>query len=37
MVTGDHIETARYVAIKSGLISENEAKEDGVIITGAQF
>jgi Ca2+-transporting ATPase len=37
MMTGDHIETAKYVAIQSGLISEEEADEEGVVIDATQF
>jgi magnesium-transporting ATPase (P-type) len=37
MVTGDHIETARYVAVQAGIISELDSKEDGVIMTGEDF
>lgn len=37
MVTGDHIETARWVGIQSGLITEQDAKEDGVVVTGEEF
>jgi P-type Ca2+ transporter type 2C len=37
MMTGDHIETARYVALKTGIISPEEANEDGVVITGEEF
>jgi Ca2+-transporting ATPase len=36
-MTGDHIETAKYVAIQSGLISEEEADEEGVVIDATQF
>lgn len=37
MVTGDHIETAKWVGIQSGIITEADAKEDGVVITGEDF
>lgn len=37
MVTGDHIDTARWVGLKTGLITAQEAQEDGVIMTGAEF
>lgn len=37
MMTGDHIETARYVALKTGIITQEEANEDGVVITGEEF
>lgn len=34
MVTGDHIETAKFVAIAAGIITEADSKEDGVVLTG---
>ena len=37
MVTGDHIETARYVGIQSGIVTEQEVNEDGVVMTGEEF
>jgi Ca2+-transporting ATPase len=37
MVTGDHIETARWVAIQCGIIDKEEAYEDGVAMTGDEF
>lgn len=37
MVTGDHIETAKYVAIAAGIITEADSKEDGVVLTGQDF
>lgn len=37
MITGDHIETALYVAKKVGIISEEEANYDGIYMTGEQF
>lgn len=37
MVTGDHIETAKYVGIRCGLITDEDAKEPGVVVTGEEF
>ena len=37
MVTGDHIETAKRVAIKAGIITESEANTPGVCLTGEEF
>lgn len=37
MVTGDHIKTAKQVAIKAGIITEAEANIPGTCITGAEF
>jgi len=37
MITGDHIETARAVAIETGILSFEESQEEGVVITGEQF
>ena len=37
MVTGDHIETARHVGLVSGILNEQDAQEDGVVMTGEDF
>jgi magnesium-transporting ATPase (P-type) len=37
MVSGDHLETARQVAIKVGIITKAESTMPGVCITGAEF
>ena len=37
MVTGDHIETARWVGIQSGIIEKEDAYKDGVVMTGDEF
>jgi len=37
MVTGDHMDTALYVAVKAGIISEEEASLDGICMTGEYF
>jgi len=34
MITGDHIETAKAVAIESGIITESESNTPEVCITG---
>ena len=33
MVTGDHLETAKYVAMSSGLLSPEEIEKEGVVLT----
>ena len=37
MMTGDHIETARETAVQAGIISPDEAHEDGVVISSETF
>jgi len=37
MITGDHFETARYVAYKAGIISKVEKDGKDVVMTGSQF
>jgi len=37
MITGDHFETARYVAYKAGIISKVEYDGKDCVMTGAQF
>lgn len=37
MLSGDHIETARQVAYKAGLITQEEMYDEGVVITAQQF
>jgi len=37
MVSGDHIETAKSVAIKAGIITEHEANDRYVCMTGEEF
>ena len=37
MISGDHIETAKSVAIKAGIIAEQEANEKNVCMTGEEF
>ena len=37
MVTGDHIETARHVGLVCGILNEQDAQEDGVVMTGEDF
>ena len=37
MVTGDHLETAKYVALKTGIVSLDECNLEGIALTGDQF
>ena len=37
MVSGDHMETSRQVAIQTGIISKVEAYQPGVCMTGEEF
>ena len=37
MISGDHLETAKSVAIKAGIISETEANDRYVCMTGEEF
>lgn len=37
MVSGDHVDTCKYVANKTGIITEAEMKVKGVFMTGQQF
>jgi magnesium-transporting ATPase (P-type) len=37
LVTGDHLETAKYVATKAGIISEEELVTEGYALTGEEF
>ena len=37
MVTGDHIETAKAVALKAGIIRPEEVNINGIAMTGDQF
>ena len=37
LVTGDHIETAKYVALLSGIVSDTEVNQPGVCMTGEEF
>lgn len=37
MVTGDHVDTALYVAKETGIISEEESNLHGIYLTGDQF
>lgn len=34
MITGDHFETARYVAREAGIINEHEFNSKYVVMTG---
>ena len=37
MVTGDHLSTAIYVALQTGIVSKNELNNNYVAMTGKQF
>lgn len=37
MMTGDHLQTARSVAIQCGIINDEEANEEDVVMTGKEF
>jgi magnesium-transporting ATPase (P-type) len=37
MITGDHFETARFVAHKAGIINKHEKDGKDVVMTGEQF
>lgn len=37
MVSGDHLDTAKAVAIQAGIIDEEEAQLDDIAMTGDQF
>ena len=37
MITGDHKETARKVAVNAGIISAEEMYDESIVITGQQF
>jgi len=34
MISGDHAETCKYVALKAGIINESEAKSTKAVMTG---
>ena len=37
MITGDHKETAKAVAIEAGIITEAESNTPGLVMTGEEF
>ena len=37
MISGDHLETCKSVAVKAGIVTPNELKMEGTAMTGAQF
>lgn len=37
MISGDHLETCRVVAVKAGIVTEEESFEPGVVMTGDEF
>jgi magnesium-transporting ATPase (P-type) len=34
MVTGDHLETAKFVALKTGIVNLDECNLEGIALTG---
>ena len=37
MITGDHLETAKAVALKVGILRRDELGHEGVALTGEEF
>lgn len=37
MISGDHLETCKRVAVRAGIVKPAEAEMEGAAITGAQF
>ena len=37
MVSGDHGETCKAIALEAGIINETEKEKDGVVMSGEQF
>lgn len=37
MITGDHLETAKAVAVASGIVHENDVDKEDVAMTGEEF
>lgn len=37
LVSGDHLETAKHVAVEASIITGEEAEEQGVCMTGAEY
>lgn len=37
MISGDHIETCKRVAVRSGIVKPAEVKMEGTAMTGAEF
>jgi len=37
MITGDHLETAKNVALKVGILRRDELEHEGVAMTGEEF
>jgi magnesium-transporting ATPase (P-type) len=34
MMTGDHIDTARYIALQAGIINEDDMYDQNVVMSG---
>ena len=37
MISGDHLETCKYIAIKAGIVTKEEAEKPDVILNGEAF
>ena len=37
MVSGDHIETCKHIALQAGIIDKLEAENEEVVMTGETF
>jgi len=37
MISGDHLETCKYIAIKAGIVTKEEADKEAVILSGDAF
>ena len=37
ILTGDHLDTAKYVGLRTGIIQADEVNLDGIAVTGEQF
>ena len=37
MISGDHINTCKAVALQAGIIDDNELRQEGIVLTGEEF
>lgn len=37
MISGDHIECCKTIAVKVGILKPNETKLDGIVMSGPEF
>ena len=37
ILTGDHLDTAKYVGLRTGIIQADEVDLEGIAVTGEQF